>query len=59
VWFAVAGCIILASLSYLVVPVRNALKISVFDWEKWIIVTVASVISFLLIRLLKKLKWVI
>lgn len=59
VWYAVASCIVLAMVSYWVVPVRNVLEVTIYGWKDWAIVIAASFLSLLLIQLAKRMKWVI
>lgn len=57
VWYAVAACITVALLSYWIIPVREVLKITLHGWKDWTIVAVFSFLSFLLIQLIKKMRW--
>jgi len=59
VWYAVAGCVILAMLSYWIVPVRNILEVTIYGWKDWTIVIVASFLSLFMIQLVKRMRWVI
>jgi Ca2+-transporting ATPase len=59
VWYAVASCIVLAMVSYWVVPVRNVLEVTIYGWKDWAIVIAASFLSLFLIQLAKRMKWVI
>ena len=59
VWYAVVGCIILAMLSYWIVPVRNVLDVTIYGWKDWTIVIIASFLSLFLIQLVKRMRWVI
>ena len=59
VWYAVVGCIILAMLSYWIIPVRNVLEVTIYGWKDWSIVIIASFLSLFLIQLVKRMRWVI
>jgi Ca2+-transporting ATPase len=59
VWYAVVGCIILAMLSYWIIPVRNVLDVTIYGWKDWAIVIIASFLSLFLIQLVKRMRWVI
>ena len=59
VWYAVVSCIIIAMLSYWIIPVRKVLEVSIYGWKDWAIVAVFSILSLLLIQLVKKMRWVI
>jgi Ca2+-transporting ATPase len=59
VWYAVVSCIILAMLSYWIIPVRNVLDVTIYGWRDWAIVIIASFLSLFLIQLVKRMKWVI
>jgi Ca2+-transporting ATPase len=59
VWYAVVSCIIIAMLSYWIIPVRKVLEVSIYGWKDWMIVSVFSLLSLLLIQLAKRMRWVI
>ncbi len=59
VWYAVVGCIILAMLSYWIIPVRSVLEVTIYGWKDWTIVIIASFFSLFLIQLFKRMRWVI
>lgn len=59
VWYAVVSCIVLAMVSYWVIPVRNVLEVTIYGWKDWTVVVAASFLSLLLIQLAKRMKWVI
>lgn len=59
VWYAVVSCIILAMLSYWIIPVRKVLEVSIYGWADWSIVIAASFLSLFLIQLVKRMRWVI
>jgi Ca2+-transporting ATPase len=59
VWFAIAACISTTMLSYWIIPVRKVLQVTMYSWQDWTIVIVASFISLLLVQLSKKTRWVI
>lgn len=59
VWYAVVSCIIIAMLSYWIIPVRNVLEVTIYGWKDWVIVIAASFLSLFLIQLAKRMRWVI
>ena len=59
VWYAVVSCIIIAMLSYWIIPVRKVLEVSIYGWADWTIVIAASFLSLFLIQLVKRMRWVI
>lgn len=59
VWYAVASCIILAMMSYWIIPVRNVLLVTIYGWKDWSVVIVASFLSLFLIQLVKRMRWVL
>lgn len=59
VWYAIAGCIGLAMISYWLPAVREVLSISIYGWKDWSIVIGFSFTSLLAIQILKRLKWII
>lgn len=59
VWYAIAGCIGLAMISYWLPAVREVLSISIYGWKDWSIVIGFSFTSLLVIQILKRLKWII
>jgi len=59
VWYAVVSCIIIAMLSYWIIPVRKVLEVSIYGWADWTIVIAASLLSLFLIQLVKRMRWVI
>lgn len=59
VWYAIFSCVLLSLLSYWVPTIRKVLDISIYGWRDWIIIIGYSVLSMVLIRLVKKWKWVL
>jgi P-type Ca2+ transporter type 2C len=59
VWSALGICLLSAIFSYIVIPVRNILSILEMTWEDWMIAACFGILSFFLIRILKKLKLVL
>ena len=59
VWYAVVSCIVIAMLSYWILPVRSVLEFSIYGWKDWTIVAVFSLLSLCLIQLVKRMRWVI
>jgi len=59
VWYAVLGCIVIALLSYFVVPLRKVLEVSIYGWEDWSIVIVFSFLSLIINQALKRSRWII
>ncbi|OQP60171.1 hypothetical protein A3860_34385 [Niastella vici] len=59
VWYAIILCIAITVLSFLISPVRKVLDVSIYGWNDWTIVTLFSFLSFFVIQLIKRLRWVI
>lgn len=59
VWYAVVSCVIIAMLSYWIIPVRNVLEVTIYGWRDWTIVIAASFLSLFLIQIVKRMRWVI
>jgi Ca2+-transporting ATPase len=59
IWIATIVCIALTLLSIWILPVREVLKITIDNQTDWIIIIGFSILSMLIIQLLKKIKWVI
>lgn len=59
VWYAVISCVILAMLSYWIVPMREVLEVSIYGWKDWSIVIGFSFLSLFLIQVIKKMRWII
>jgi hypothetical protein len=59
IWCAVFSCILIALLSYWLVPVRNVLAVTIYGWKNWSIVFAFAFLSLGIIQLFKKLRWII
>jgi P-type Ca2+ transporter type 2C len=58
-WYAVASCTVISLICIWIKPVRTTLGIVIDDWKEWMIVLSFSLFSVILIRIFKKLKWLI
>lgn len=59
VWYAVGSCVVIAMLSYWIIPVRNVLEVTIYGWKDWTIIIAGSFLSLFLIQLVKRMRWVI
>lgn len=59
VWYAIVTCVALAMLSYLLIPVRNVLEVTLYGWRDWTVAIVFSFLSLIIIQGFKKMRWVV
>lgn len=59
VWYAVASGIIICLLVTVIAPLSAVLDVTIRRWQDWSIVFISSLLTVIIIQVLKKRKWVI
>lgn len=56
VWYSITCCIIISLVAYWVSPVKSALGITVISWAEWGIISLYSILTAVIVRVLKKMR---
>lgn len=59
IWYSILGCILILLTAYWVIPAQKALQMTTISGEDWSVILLCSVLTVVIIRYIKKWKWVI